>query len=124
MTLFFDHNLPAKLAQILRLLNVDAYALSERFPVDVADVEWIRQVGEWVWIVFTADLHIRTRGKEHAALRESGLTVVFLHERITRKGLWDMTLWMLRQWPVMKPLLEKASPGTLFRVKTGPLERI
>ena len=124
MTLFLDHNLPTRLAQILRLLDVDARALSEEFPVDVPDVDWIRKVGEWGWIVFTADLHIRTRGQEHAALHDSGLVVVFLHERVARRSLWNLTLWVLQQWPKMRPLLEEARPGTFFRAKTGPLERM
>ena len=125
MTFFFDNNLSARLAEILRILGVDVIHLRDRFPQDVKDVDWIPIVGSEGLIVVTADDRLRRNVAERAAIRQYTVSVIYLPKNYLDRGLWEQAEFMVRHWRKIESQLDRLSPG--FQVRStdnGKLETL
>ncbi len=115
MTYFVDECLSDDIPCILRMLEVDAVHLRERFVPSTPDTVWLPWVGESGWVVVTADTHQRTVPAECAAYRQHQLRAVFLYGRFLEQTLWQQMLWFLKHWPTVERELAKHGPGTCLR---------
>ena len=78
-TLFIDISAWSyRLRDALAELDAPFVALSERFPQNTPDTEWLKEAGKQGWIVLTRDKHIRRRPNELQAFRDSGVIVFVL----------------------------------------------
>lgn len=121
MKLFLDNNLPPSLAKALDALispyNHQAIHLSEKFPRNTSDLEWIATLKqEGGWIVLSHD-QFKEYTAERKALADSGLVVFWLSGKSWNKlKLLEKNLAVL-EWT--KALLEQAEPAIRKAEQTG-----
>jgi hypothetical protein len=88
LKLLVDNNLSPRIARCLQALFEDEHqviAKRDKFPENTTDVDWITALDEeGGWAVITADLHIRTRPHERAALDRSNIVFFFLAKRVAQ----------------------------------------
>jgi hypothetical protein len=105
LKLLLDHNLPPRLARCLQALfdrEHEIVALGEKFPVDVADLDWIKALDrEGGWAVLTKDLRIRTRPHERAALDRSRIVYFFLAGSWRKFKVEETAARLIRLVPLM-----------------------
>jgi PIN like domain len=105
LKLLLDHNLPPRLARCLQALfdkEHEIVALGEKFPVDVADLDWIKALDrEGGWAVLTRDLRIRTRPHERAALDRSRIVYFFLGGSWRKYKVEETAARLIRLVPLM-----------------------
>lgn len=104
MRFFLDNCLSPRHANALAALLDGDHAvahLSQRFPRNTPDEEWITRLGsDGDWIVITGDSRISRNHHERKAWEESGLTMFYL-----KKG-W-MNLKVIQQHVVLVKCLEQ-----------------
>jgi hypothetical protein len=77
-------------------------ALKEKFPLNVADVDWIKELDkEGGWAVLTKDLRIRTRPHERAALDRSRIVYFFLAGSWRKYKVEETAARLIRLVPLM-----------------------
>jgi hypothetical protein len=105
LRLLLDHNLAPPLARCLQALFIQDHeivAFGERFPIDVADVDWIAALDqEGGWAVLTKDLRIRTRPHERAALDRSRIVYFFLAGSWRKYKVEETAARLIRLVPLM-----------------------
>ena len=115
-----DHNLPAQLAHAIRELcshdkSVEVYALTDKFPANAKDADWITALAdEGDWVIISQD-RFRKGNTEKEALRRSGLTVFFLSclpsngrrrsigRKLTTLFAGGHPSWIRRNWSQVVP---------------------
>ena len=112
-TYLFDHNLSADFARALHAVDDDVRALSDEFPTNVEDVDLILALGERGWVLISHDRSMRTRPKEAAALRQSGITAVYLGPFWRKLRRWDQFVWLARNWPKIQEFVNSNPRGTI-----------
>lgn len=84
MKILTDHNISPKVARALNALVEDhqgsrVIALRDKFAVNIADVDWITELGnEGGWSVISGDLHIQKNKAERVAWMQTNLIGYFL----------------------------------------------
>jgi len=119
---FFDNNISPRYAEMLRALGVNVTALSEKFPPNIKDEDFLPQLKDCILI--TGDQRIRTRKIEAAALRQSGISALFLARFWPRLDLWAQARWLVTRWPDIDRFTSKTSPGTYAEVQQGGTIRL
>jgi hypothetical protein len=123
VTYFFDNNISFKLVNILKALDVDAIHLTNRFPPDTPDVGWLPEAGKAGWIVVTADSAIRRRPAELLALKQSGVTALFLKANFLKRGKWEQAGWLVKHWQSIETQTDRLQQGAIVTVSDrGKLE--
>jgi hypothetical protein len=112
VTYLFDNNISPRLARMLRELSVDARALREEFPQGVKDPEFLPRLKGTGWVFMTADTRITTRPVEAAALKESGVTALFLGPFWAKLTLWKQAAWIVGRWEEIDRFGSSAPRGT------------
>ena len=86
--------------------------MSEKFPHDIADVGLFEQIrGERIVFV-TTDSRQRTRQAEATALRQSGVTALFIGRFFPKMVLWPQAVWLVSKWPKIEGFAEAVKLGT------------
>ncbi len=123
MKYFVDNNIPQKLVNLLRVLDVDVRHLKDVFPETATDVQWIPRAGAEDWVVVTSDKNIRTNPAELEALKENNVTVLFMKKTFVDRKMWDQAAWTIKHWPKIDGQVERLKRGTLAQVSdNGYLE--
>jgi len=115
-----DNNLPPALAKALNALsegeNHQVLHLSEKFPRNAPDIQWIQALSEeGGWVIVTQD-QLRKNDLEKRALRECGLVVFCLAKHWAAARYWDKAYQLVRWWPSVIDQAERMSGGAAFRV--------
>lgn len=117
MRYFFDNNLSIRYVKMLRALDVDAKALCEEFAQDFPDTRLFEELrGQNVTFV-TGDTGIQTRTGEAKALRECGITALFLGPFWDKLKFWPQSAWLVKHWPVIDGFVNGVERGTSAEVK-------
>ena len=125
MTFFFDNNISPKLILILKALDVEAIHLKDEFPENTEDTVWLTHVGARGWVVVTADMAIRHRPAEYAALKATNMTVLFLKSNFLQRNKWGQAEWLIRHWPKIEEQVQRLGRGTIVTVSDrGKLETL
>jgi hypothetical protein len=114
LKLLLDHNLSPRLARALAALFVDheIVALRDKFPADIADVDWIGGLDrEGGWAVLTKDLRIRQRPHERAALDRSRIVYFFLARAWMKFTVEETAARLIRLIPKMAAQTDLADRG-------------
>jgi predicted nuclease of predicted toxin-antitoxin system len=114
MTFFVDHNLSPHLASGMRAFQEEIIHLSERFPTDAKDPDWLPVIAREGLILITRDDHIRWKPAELGALRKSGVGAFFLGGK--NRSRCDLIQQIVRNWPRMKELASSTRRPFAFRV--------
>src|SRR5579863_6889465 len=107
---------------MLRALGVDVTAVRERFPANIRDTDFLSQLTECVLI--TGDQHLRTRKLEAMALRQSGISALFLARFWAKMSFWDQARWLVTRWPDIDRFASHTSMGTYAVVQQGGAIRL
>lgn len=110
MKFFLDNNLPPKLAQMLRVDEVDVVHLSDVYPRNVADEVWIPDVAKKKWVTITHDRKILVRPSEKAALLAAGSTIIFVKGGVQKYTLRKQLAFFLEHWDSAVAAAESAKP--------------
>lgn len=119
MKFFLDNCISPVHAKALRVLaEVQEYEilhLSEKFPRDTRDHEWLGELGrEGDWVVVSGDPRI-TRGRiERAAWHESGLTAFFFGKGWASRSYWKLAADLVTWWPTIVLTARQAPAGSGF----------
>ena len=98
----FDANLPAGLAEALRVLGEPAEHVSEIFAPATPDETWIRYAGERGWCVVSRDVNITRNHHERAALQEAEVGAFFLLPGRRSPRLCQIIQTVVKHWPELK----------------------
>lgn len=118
MRLFFDNCISVALAravaELARAQDIEVIHLSDRFPRDARDEEWMLALRSEGWIIISGDTRI-SRGKtERAAWHESGLTAFFLGDGWSSKKYWIQATELVRWIPIIIETSNHCRPGSGF----------
>ena len=116
MTFFFDNTFPPQLAEILRILGVDACHLQDSFPADTDDVEWLPVIGGKGWVVITGDRGISKKPAERRVLEEANVIAVFMAKGFTTKPIFELVSLFIRWWPEIERAVGRVKLGTALEV--------
>ncbi len=111
---FVDNNLSPGLARGMRAFGEDVIHLTEEFPADTEDAEWLARVGSRGWFVITRDDRIRYRSAELAAIRKSSVGAFFLGGK--NRSRCDLIQQLVRNWPIIKEHAAKTRTPFAFRI--------
>lgn len=123
MRFFFDRNLPLRLAQMLDIFDVENQVVHQdddaRFIHTDEDVHIVEMLGQEdpTPVLVTADVNMYTRRpNEQQALRDSGLTCVFIKKGFTQLPFHDQALKLLKLWPEIVKETSRCRRPTAFEV--------
>ena len=119
-TFFFDNDISFRIARALAELvhGHEIIALRDRFDQHTPDTVWIPEAGKQGWIVISRDHNQRRRDSEHAALKESGVRVLYVRYGATADSLYADAARIIKNWPKIMSWGLAAKPGTLARLNT------
>ena len=115
-----DHNMPPVIAHALNELikaeGHEAFALRDRFPTNISDVEYYRELGkDGNWIVISKDVKQVKRPVERGAIIRSGVMVFYLKPAVQAQRITQQAATILWQWEKMLGQF-KLSSGGLFEL--------
>lgn len=122
MTFFFDNTFPPQVAQILKIMDVEALHLQDIFEPGIDDVDWIPRAGEEGWVVVTGDLGIHKKPAERLKLESANVVTLFLHKGFTKQKIWEQVAFITRHWPEIERAVAKMKRGS--SVLVGPNGKI
>jgi hypothetical protein len=96
---FFDNSISYRLADMLKALSVDAVALREQHPQNIKDIPLFNELRGSDMVYIAADRRQRTRLAEARALKEAGVTCLFMGPFWDNMGLWAQAAWLVAKWP-------------------------
>ena len=128
MRLFFDNNLPPKLAKSLHVLvepHHQVVHLKEKFAANATDETWMLELAkEEDWVIISGDLRIRKNPHEIAAWRSAGHTTFFLKPGWINLPFWTQMWKFVKCFPDILRTAERAKKGGAFYVSTsGKIEK-
>ena len=99
----FDHNMPPVLARTLHALVSNdghaAYALRERFPIKISDIDLFTELGkERDWIVISKDVANASRKPERAAILRSGVIGIYLAPAVQKSLIYEQAATIIWHW--------------------------
>jgi hypothetical protein len=112
--LMVDHNLSPAIPRSLQLLFPDHtfIALRDRFPVDVSDTDWMKELDrEGGWAVLTKDIRIQFRPHERLALDRSKIVFFFLGGAWRKYTVPETAARLIRLVPLMAKQVDIADRG-------------
>ena len=120
MKFFLDNNLAPKLAKSLHVLVEPEHQvvhLKDRFAANTTDETWIAALGrEKGWVIISGDLRIRTNPHEVKAWKTAGHTMFFLKTGWIDLPFWVQAWKLVKCFPEIIALAEKARIGDSFFV--------
>jgi hypothetical protein len=102
---------------MLRALEVDAVALRSQFSESIKDIELFEKIrgGESVFV--SCDLSQTTRRLEARALKDSGVTAIYLGPFWNKMVFWDQAAWLVHHWPKIDGFASNVVQGTFAEIK-------
>jgi len=114
MRFFLDNNLSPGLAKGMKAFGEDVVHITEIFPDDTDDPDWLPHVGSEGWILVTRDKRIRYRPAEWTAFKEYGVGAFFMGGK--QRSRCQLIRQLVRNWPRMKELAGKTQVPFAFQV--------
>lgn len=116
MILFFDENMPPKVAAALQALgSCEARHLVDHLPRGTPDEEVFRYLSHQGWHLVTQDVRIRRNPHQRRALLQSGIGAFILTGRMNR-SVDQMMIFLLERLPEMRQLAQHLSPPFIIGV--------
>jgi predicted nuclease of predicted toxin-antitoxin system len=111
---FVDNNLSRQLANGMKAFGEDVIHITEIFPDNADDTEYLPRVGSEGWILVTRDNRIRYRPAEQTAPREHQVGAFFMGGKNLNRC--QLIQQLVRNWPRMKELAHKTPVPFAFQV--------
>jgi len=120
MKVLFDNNLAPRLARCLQALMGDEHhivALRDKFPANIADVDFIRLLhGEGGWVLISADRRITRNKAEKQALRQSNVIGMFMVSGLYNAGVMVQAARLIMLWEEIEMTAATAKGGAMFEL--------
>ena len=117
MKYFFDNCISYRYVDMLRALEVDAVALKSTFDDRIKDVPLFEALQGSNVVYISGDTSQTTRVQEARALKEAGITALFLGRSWAKKSFWQQAVWLVTKWPLIDGFARGAAKGTCAEVK-------
>jgi hypothetical protein len=114
---FFDNCISYRYALMLRALDVDAVALKEQFSEDIKDLALFPRLRGTGVVFITSDTSQSTRLQEARALREAGVTALFLGPFWGKMTFWPQAIWIVSKWERLDGFARNVTPGTCAEIR-------
>ncbi len=101
---------------MLAALEVAAHGLRDLMPSDTDDSSIYAKLKGTNSVFITHDKRQRTREIEATALRDSGVTVLFLGAFWARMSYWKRAAWLVDRWEKISGFAEGTALGTTAEV--------
>jgi hypothetical protein len=109
---FFDNCISYRLAAMLSALDVDAVSLRDEFAVQIQDPDFLAQLKSKHDVYLTYDHRQKTRQAEARAIREAGVTALWLGRFWGKKTFWQQAKWLINRWETIQAFATGCVPGT------------
>jgi hypothetical protein len=116
---FFDNCISYRFAHMLAALEEyeEVVALRDRFAPNIEDIPLFQALKGSGYVFITCDDRQRFREQEARALKDSGMTALWLGPFWDNKGFWDQAKWIIYRWPLIDGYVKGSVPGTCAEVK-------
>jgi hypothetical protein len=101
----------------------EVVALRDKYPEDIKDVELFRELRNLDYVFITNDARQRTRADEVRAIKEAGLTALWLGPFWRKKEFWDQAKWIIQRWRTIDGYVSGVAKGTCAEVKENGKSR-
>ena len=76
-----------------------AFALRDKFPVTITDIDYFEELGrDSDWIVISKDRNNAKRAPERQAILKSGVLAFYLAKSVQRQSITEQAATILWQW--------------------------
>lgn len=124
MKYFFDNCISYRYARMLAALEEhEVVALRDRFPADIEDVDFLPLLKSEGFVYITTDDRQKTRVREARAIREAGITALWLGRFWHRLTFWDQAKWLVSHWPKIDGYVLGVAVGTCAEVSQNGRSR-
>lgn len=89
----------------------EVVALRDMYPENIDDVALFQQLKGSGYVFITCDSSQTTRAREAAALKEAGLTALFLGPFWSKKSFMDQAKWIISRWELIDRFASAVVPG-------------
>ncbi len=117
MKYFFDNCISYRYVDMLRALGVDAAALRSQFAESIKDVELFQQLQGSESVFISCDLMQRTRPLEAKALKECGVTALYLGPFWLKMTFWEQAAWLVAHWVKLDNVATSVVQGSFAEIK-------
>lgn len=98
----FDHNMPPCIAravhEIISIEGHEAYALRDRFPTNVSDIDYFNALNK-EWVVVSKDLQNSRKKAERTAILRNNIVAFYLSPALQKKRVIEQAASVLWHWP-------------------------
>jgi predicted nuclease of predicted toxin-antitoxin system len=113
VTFFFDAHFSPRLCDALAALGIDAHHVRRELGDAAGDPGWIGLAGERSWVIVTCDFKIRTRQAEREALRQAGVSMLFVRQAALFRSNATLQMgWFCQHHARIVQAIEAAPRGT------------
>jgi len=113
----FDACISFRFVDMLAALDRDVEHVSRVFDESISDVEFLSALKGKHDVYITYDHRQKTRQAEAAAIRESGVTALWLGPHWGKKSFWGQAKWLITRWETIEQYARSTVPGTCAEVK-------
>lgn len=114
MRFFIDNNLSSRLANGMKAFGENVDHLTDHFPDDTPDTEWLKYIGDNGYILITRDDRIRRKPAELDALRTFGVGSFFMGGK--NRTRCQLIQQLVRNWPRIKEYARKTHIPFAYRI--------
>ena len=115
MRFFVDNNLGHALARGMRAFGEPVEHLTEHFPEDAPDTEWLKYIGAGGFFLITRDDNIRRNPAELKAFKDNGVGAFFLGGK--HQSRCELIQQVVRNWPRIKQFAREQRLPFAVRVR-------
>jgi hypothetical protein len=120
---FFDNCISPKLPEMLHALGVDAVALSDGLPSDTKDIALFGHLCGRELVFISTDTSQLTRQQEARALKQAGVTALYLGPFFPKMKLWAQAVWLVTKWPGISAFACNIAMGSCAEIKQNGTAR-
>ncbi len=117
MRYLFDNCISFRFANMLAALEVEAVALRESFDESVEDTVFLASIKGKHDVYITYDHKQKSRRSESLAIKEAGVTALWLGPFWGKKTFWDQAKWIITGWEKVDAFAGSVVPGTCAEIR-------
>jgi hypothetical protein len=121
---FFDNCISFRLAHMLKAIGEDVEALRDAYPQDTKDPDLFRQLKGRNLVYLSGDTSQTTQMQESRALKECGITALFLGPFWGKLTFWPQAIWLIRHWQTIDGFAKGVAAGTCAEIKSNAKARV
>lgn len=117
MRYVFDNCISYRYADMLAALKVNAVPLRRLFAESISDIDLYAQLSASQDVLITYDHKQKTRKAEAIAIKEAGVTSLWIGPHWGKKEFWEQAKWILSRWEKIEQYVNATVPGTCAEIR-------